>query len=299
MPYQTKLPKALDRFGLKVKLVPGWKTRGSSAFNPHGAVGHHTAGPKTGDRPSLNVVIHGRPGLNGPLCNTFLPRGLTVSEQVVYVVAAGRANHAGLGGYRGLVGNSSVFGTEAEDDGVDGVWTDWQKWAFPRVMAAQLWLAGRDETWYCSHRTWAPTRKIDPTGISDAWMKAEIKKAFAHPTPTIIAKPKPPEDEVGFKPSDFWNEDIIPVTTTNDAKTNKTWRGYNALGRVFDNTTSSLELLKAQDTTLKAILAAVKGLQAGSAADVTKAFDDGAAKLEKQLADIKVTVALADDTATP
>lgn len=215
MPYQTKLPAALKKFGLKVKLVNGWEDRGSSAFNPHGAVGHHTAGPKTGDHPSLKVCTVGRPDLDGPLCNTFLPRGLTIAEEVVYVVAAGRANHAGLGGYRGLVGNSSVFGTEAEEDGVDGKWTDWQEWAYPRVMAAQLWLCGRDETWYCSHRTWAPKRKIDPKGISDPWMKVEIKKALKNPSGKIIipkppvvkpAAPKPPEAPVAK-----FDTEVIPV----------------------------------------------------------------------------------------
>jgi hypothetical protein len=193
MPYQTSLPAALKLFGLKVQLVDGWKTRGSSSFNPHGAVGHHTAGPKAGDHPSLHICTVGRPDLNGPLCNTFLPRGLTKDEQVIYVVAAGRANHAGLGGFRGLAGNSSVFGTEAESTGVGNDWTDWQKWAYPRVMAAQLKLAGKDETWYCSHRTWAPTRKIDPTNIADTWMKTQVKQVFfdlKHP-----AKPTPPKTE--------------------------------------------------------------------------------------------------------
>lgn len=193
MPYQTKLPAALIKFGLQVKLVPGWQTRGSSAFNPKGSVGHHTAGPKTGDHPSLKVCIDGRPGLRGPLCNTFLPRGLTVEQRVVYVVAAGRANHAGLGGFRGLVGNSSVFGTEAEDDGIDGIWTDWQLWAFPRVQAAQLWIAGRDESWYCSHRTWAPTRKTDPKGIADVWMRDKVHDIFHPPVKKPTPKPSIPQ----------------------------------------------------------------------------------------------------------
>lgn len=215
MPRQTRLPEALKRFGLKPKLVTGWETRGSASFNPKGSVGHHTAGPKTGDRPSLNICVNGRPGLNGPLCNTFLPRGLTVSEQVIYVVAAGRANHAGLGGFRDLVGNSSVFGTEAEDDGRDGLWTPWQMWAFPRVMAAQLWLAGRDQTWYCSHRTWAPSRKIDPEGITDLWMKTQITKAFANPSgkttvkkPPVVKPASPPKAPVEVPVAKIFEERI-------------------------------------------------------------------------------------------
>jgi hypothetical protein len=179
MPFQTMLPSRLAKYGLTVEVVPGWASRGSSSFNPKGAVGHHTAGPRTGIRPSLNVCVNGHGKLPGPLCNTFLDR-----NGVVVVVAAGRANHAGVGGYRGLVGNSSVFGTEAEDDG-DGNWTDAQIWAYPRVMAAQLDLAGVDHTWYCSHRRWAtpPGRKVDPGGIADSWMQDQIKAVFASQGP--------------------------------------------------------------------------------------------------------------------
>ena len=306
MPRQTKLPAALKKFGLKVKLVDGWEERGSSAFNPHGAVGHHTAGPKTGDHPSLHVVTFGRPDLNGPLCNTFLPRGLTVDQQAVHVVAAGRANHAGLGGFRGLVGNSSVFGTEAEDDGVDGVWTDWQLWAYPRVMAAQLWLAGRDESWYCAHRTWAPTRKIDPTGISDAWMRSEIKKVndevLHGKKPAAVP---PAEEHMDIKDVKLlWNYDGIPVTTTDDAKTNKTWRVYNVLGRVFDRSNQIYDLVKAQnavlksqDATIKALVAAIAARDADSPDGIREAFAEGKQDLLDQLRQIKVTVG--DGTDTP
>lgn len=182
MPYQTGIVAALQRFGLDVDTVSGWQTRGSSSFNPAGVIGHHTAGPKTGDRPSLSVCVNGRPDLEGPLCNVFLPRGLTVAQQAPVVVAAGRANHAGVGGFRGLVGNSAVFGIEAEDDGTDGVWTEWQRWAYPRVVSGLLWLAGADEENYCAHRTWAPDRKIDPTGISDTWMRDRVHTVLNPPT---------------------------------------------------------------------------------------------------------------------
>lgn len=193
MPYQLGIPGALQRYGLEVDLVDGWRTRGSSSFNPVGVVGHHTAGPKTGDRPSLDVCVNGRPDLDGPLCNVFLPRGLTTAQRAPVVVAAGRANHAGAGGFRGLVGNSSVFGIEAEDDGLDGVWTDWQLWAYPRVVAGLLWLASSDESWYCAHRTWAPTRKIDPTGIADSWMRTATHDVF---NPPPAPPPVPKEDEM-------------------------------------------------------------------------------------------------------
>lgn len=175
MPYYSvaRMVEASKRFGLTVEVVPGAETRGSSAFNPYGFVGHHTAGAKTGDRPSLNLCVVGRSDLDGPLCNDFLTRaGVNV------IVAAGRANHAGVGGFRGLVGNSAMWGCEAEDDG-DGVWTDAQLTAYPRLVAARLWLINRDASWYCAHRTWAPTRKVDPTGISDDWMRQKVAPLLA------------------------------------------------------------------------------------------------------------------------
>lgn len=202
MPFQTGIVAALQRFGLDVDTVPGWQTRGSSAFNPAGVVGHHTAGPRTGDRPSLDVCVNGRGGANpldGPLCNVFLPRGLTPVQQAPVVVAAGRANHAGAGGWRGLVGNSAVFGIEAEDDGVDGTWTEWQLWAYPRVVAGLLAYVGSDEQLYCAHRTWAPSRKIDPTGIYDAWMRDRVHTLLNPPKKEWYEMPLDAETKAELK----------------------------------------------------------------------------------------------------
>lgn len=165
--------RAARQFGLAVEVVPGAETRGSSNFNPKVFVGHHTAGAKTGARPSLNLCVVGRSDLAGPLCNWFLDR-----NGICVIVAAGVANHAGAGGFRGVSGNANAQGCEAEDDG-DGNWTDIQLWAYPRVVAAGLSIMGRDASWYCSHRTWAPARKIDPAGISDPWMRDHVNDLFA------------------------------------------------------------------------------------------------------------------------
>lgn len=154
MSYALGLPAALRARGLTVETVPGWETRSAGSFNPHGAVSHWTAGPATRDRPSLSVCINGHGSLAGPLCNVFLTRG-----GVAIVVAAGRANHAGIGGWRGLVGNSSVFGTEAENSGFDP-WTSAQLWSYPRINAAYCDLGGFGPEMVCAHFEWTP-RKID------------------------------------------------------------------------------------------------------------------------------------------
>ena len=81
--------------------------------------------------PALGTVINGRPDLNGPLCNVLLAR-----NGDCYIIAAGTANHAGTGGWRGLSGNSSVLGIEAENNGVGEPWPAHQIDAYVRLCAA-------------------------------------------------------------------------------------------------------------------------------------------------------------------
>lgn len=176
MPYMTRLLPDLKRYFPRVDTIPGWETRGNSSFAPAGVVGHWTAGPRgaaADKRPSLNVVVNGRPDLSGPLCNVYLDRA-----GVPVIVAAGRANHAGPGGYKGLVGNSAVYGIEAESAG-DGDWTAAQKAAYPRLVRAMLDGLGRGSEFFCGHNVWAPTRKID---IRD-WPMDAFRASVAAATP--------------------------------------------------------------------------------------------------------------------
>jgi hypothetical protein len=178
VPYQLQIPDALAAFGLPVEVVPGWQGRGSSAFNPGGVVCHWTAGPRgTAARPSLNVVVNGRAGLPGPLAQVYLDR-----RGVPVVVAAGRANHAGAGGYNGLVGNSSVFGIEAECGG-DGDWTDSQRAAYPKVVAALLRSKGLGAQWALGHSEWAPRRKIDIRDWTMPAMREQVARLLGQPSP--------------------------------------------------------------------------------------------------------------------
>lgn len=155
----TWLPQALARYGLDVRPTPGWDTRGSADFNPRGVVCHHTASAPGSNAPSLGVVTNGRSDLPGPLCNVLLAR-----DGTCYLIASGRANHAGAGGWRGLTGNSSVLGIEAENNGVGEPWPAHQLDAFVRLCAAMCDGGGIDPANVCYHREWAPTRKIDPAG---------------------------------------------------------------------------------------------------------------------------------------
>jgi hypothetical protein len=194
MPYMTRIPSDLAKFGLKVETVAGWQTRGSSSFAPAGVVCHWTAGPKgTTKRPSLNIVINGRPDLSGPLCNVYLDRA-----GICVVVAAGRANHAGAGSWNGLKGNSSVYGIEAEAAN-NGDWTPAQRDAYPRLCAALMYGLGRDSANVCGHSEWAGPRKTDINGYTPAALRlqaAAIIGAAGKKTTTAQATALTQEDDL-------------------------------------------------------------------------------------------------------
>jgi N-acetylmuramoyl-L-alanine amidase len=152
----TGIAARLRAAGLRVVEVAGWQSRGSTSFNPRGSVNHHTAGGASGAAPSLNTCTYGRPGLSGPLCNVMQSRE-PGGNDVAYVVAAGRANHAGSGGWKGLSGNSSVYGLEIEHTGTAPMSEARQRIA-ARIHAAMF---RGDPAMVCQHREWAPSRKID------------------------------------------------------------------------------------------------------------------------------------------
>lgn len=149
-------------FGLKTVEVDGWQARGSESFSPHGVVAHHTAnGP--GEIGSLRVLVNGRSDLPGPLCNVGLGRSGTC-----YVIASGKANHAGAGGWHGLTGNSSVLGIEAENRGTAAdPWPLEQLRAYHRLCAALITGpgVGGNVGLVCGHKEWAPNRKSDPHSL--------------------------------------------------------------------------------------------------------------------------------------
>lgn len=168
MPFQSGLPAALRKAGVAVKLESGWETRGNPHFNPVGVVAHHTA--IASNSASLRICIQGRPDLPGPLANIVL-----ATDGVAHVIAAGRANHAGIGGWQGISGNSQVFGIEAVHSG-DRLtpWPPVQVEAYEKVCAGLCALMGVGAENVCGHKEWAPNRKIDPARISMPEFRARV-----------------------------------------------------------------------------------------------------------------------------
>jgi N-acetylmuramoyl-L-alanine amidase-like protein len=183
MPRDLGLATRLRAAGLTVREVKGWKTRGDTVFHPKGAVTHHTAGAAAapGRRaPSLGIVINGRKDLSGPLCNVYQDY-----DDVVYVVAAGRANHAGLpdgGVFKGMRGNSDAWGLEIEHPGTFPL-TSKRIEVAARIQAAVI-KGTAGPSMVVTHKEWAPSRKIDPATNFDA-------NAFRHLVSNALNPPQP------------------------------------------------------------------------------------------------------------
>jgi N-acetyl-anhydromuramyl-L-alanine amidase AmpD len=140
--------------------------------------------------PSLGIVTNGRPDLPGPLSQLCLGR-----DGTFFVVAAGRANHAGVGNWQGVTtGNSNFIGIEAENTGLmDGPnadpWPDVQLDAYRRGVAAILEKIRTNAIMCCGHKEYAlPVgRKRDPTfDMEDFRMRVAAIMAGAAPLPSVI-----------------------------------------------------------------------------------------------------------------
>jgi hypothetical protein len=190
----TWLAEVLLTDGLRVAEQPGWRTRGRGDVGTiRGVICHHTAGPRSGNMPSLGIVTSGRAGLPGPLSQLCLGR-----DGTFFVVAAGRANHAGAGNWQGFTnGNANFIGIEAENagDGSDP-WPDVQMEAYRRGVAAILKKVGADAIMCAGHKEYRLPlgTKIDPTFDMNQFRRdvAAIMAGTA-PAPTRI----PPRDGRG------------------------------------------------------------------------------------------------------
>ena len=159
----TWLPDVLKAAGLKVEVQPGWETRGLGDMGiVRGVMCHHTAGPASGNMPCLGVITNGRPDLRGPLSQLGLGR-----DGTYYVIAAGKAQHAGKGRWQGVTtGNTNFIGIEAENTGVAAdPWPEVQMLAYRRGVAALLGKIGVGAIMCCGHKEYALPlgRKSDPS----------------------------------------------------------------------------------------------------------------------------------------
>lgn len=126
--YLTALASIARRTGYPVVERPGWKKRGRGPMaGVKSIICHHTAGGARGNYPSLGVVQNGRAGLPGPLAQLGLGR-----DGTIYVIAAGRASHAGVVDTTAH-SNSYAIGIEAENTGRGEKWSDKQMDAYAKL----------------------------------------------------------------------------------------------------------------------------------------------------------------------
>lgn len=159
------LPEVLRNAGLKVAEVAGWANRGRGDIGRvRGVMCHHTGTSTAGNMPTLNMLKAGRSDLPGPLAQLGLGR-----DGTYYVVAAGRANHAGRGEWNGLAsGNSSFVGIEAENGGrVGDDWPDVQMDSYWRGVAAILKHIDAGAGMCCGHKEYAHPRGRKPDPLFD------------------------------------------------------------------------------------------------------------------------------------
>lgn len=188
------LPEVLKAAGLNVQAVDGWQNRGhGDVGTPKGILCHHTCGPKDGDIKDLHVLIDGREDLPGPLCNLGLAR-----SGVFWVVAAGKAYHAGRGAWQGVTdGNSHLIGIEAENIGTNDKaghplepWSAPQMDAYKRGCAAILKYIKQPVIMCAGHKEYAlpKGRKDDPNFDMKAF-RTDVAALMA-PKKMAVKKPK-------------------------------------------------------------------------------------------------------------
>jgi hypothetical protein len=180
------LADVLRKAGLNVEEIEGWKTRGhGNMAEVRGVMLHHTAGGKKGNAPSLDICIKGRPDLKGPLCHLVLAR-----DGTYFVIAAGKASHAGKGAYAPLKlknsGNAHMIGIEAENTGLTSG-DNAEAWGEPIMNAYRLGVSAMlqhlklDASHAIGHKEYT-SRKIDPS-FDMKKFRSDITKIMAGAVP--------------------------------------------------------------------------------------------------------------------
>jgi hypothetical protein len=193
----TNLADIARSAGLTVVEIPGWKTRGRPArtgnFDPNGVLCHHTGGRSDSRAYAEWMALEGRPDLPAPLAHFGLSR-----TGIVYVLAAGRANHAGktraIGSWlKAGDGNAQLIGIEAMNTGSEG-WSGAQHDAYVRLCAALCKSFGWPASHVVAHRETSLTGKPDPGGIDMGEFRGAVAVALKAdqkpdvPGPTIWTK---------------------------------------------------------------------------------------------------------------
>lgn len=205
------LPQILRKHGLEVEEVPGWRDRGrppsTGGFAPVGGLCHDTVTSKaTSDAAVIKLLVDGRSDLPGPLAQLGLNRA-----GKVFIVAAGRCNHAGVAKPSGTVaggdGNELYIGTEAFNAGTGEPWTQEQYDAYVLLEAVLSHeITGNSPKTVRGHKETSVTGKIDPFGptpFGPTFDMDVFRGRVAKELAALDGKPKPPTPNP--PPPPFWS----------------------------------------------------------------------------------------------
>jgi hypothetical protein len=191
---QAQLRKWL---GARLKLYPGWQTRGygpGSISDPQGVLIHHTGGEGQSDD-YLNFLANvGRPGdVPPPLCNFSTDR-----DGDFWLIANERANHAGMGslttlnhmkakdygwssvelkpGPDNVNGNTHLYGNELRYDGSHAPSTEmWVSAVLGAVAVCDFYGWGAHRV--IGHKEWT-SRKNDPGHVAMYLFRRDVDAAL-------------------------------------------------------------------------------------------------------------------------
>ncbi|MFD6889306.1 peptidoglycan-binding protein [Streptomyces sp. NPDC059957] len=204
-----RLVEALRAEGVRVVEYGSWRTHNRNhkgAFGPiHGVIVHHTV--SSGTDASVRLCADGYSELPGPLCH-----GVIAKDGTVYLISAGRANHAGGGdprvldaviaegdlpatakheGSPGAVdGNARFYGFECVNlgNGADP-WPEAQLDAIERASAAICRAYGWSAASVIGHKEWSDW-KSDPRGFSMTTMRERIDRRLGTKPGNEVPAPK-------------------------------------------------------------------------------------------------------------
>lgn len=199
-----ELPAKLRARGLTVREVAGWEDRGYEfPTRPDGALRHWDAINSTAPTAGLGVITNGRKTptpLPGPLAQTYQSRYVDHNGlDVVYVVASGKANHAGEGDWNGIKGNYNLLGLEIAWAGPSEHFPAKRKETSELIMRGLLdCCAGTNPNDVAEHREYALPRgrKIDTNLSGDELRRRMADLAAVTPPPPPIPRPSGARDRL-------------------------------------------------------------------------------------------------------
>ena len=176
----SSLPDSLRAAGLTVVVIPGWEDRGRPAstgdFDPVGVLWHHTGAAANSRAYAEWLAVEGRTDLPAPLCHLSIDR-----QGTVYVIASGRANHAGRAKASGTVaagdGNALYVGVECMNTGTEG-WSRPQYDGMVRTGVVLARLLGTSVETQRAHKETSLTGKWDPGALDMDAFRTDIAAAM-------------------------------------------------------------------------------------------------------------------------